>query len=597
VTRRPLLGGLALAALVLAVYLPVTGFDFVSYDDVLYVTDNPAVLPGLTRAGAVWAFQVHGPSMWVPLTWLSHMATVSLAGVGHPGAHHAVNLALHAAGVLMLYAFLLAEGQALLAAGLAAALWAVHPLHVESVAWVTERKDVLAGACWMLTLLAYRRYALRPGAGRYAAVLGALALALMAKPVAVTLPLVLLLLDAWPLGRLRGPGGAWQRADRPAISPARAVAEKLPMLALAAYASWMTVRCQESFGAVGSLERFPLSLRAGNAVVSYASYLRTLLWPADLAVLHPYPARVPAPALALALLVLLAATALVLRGARRRPAPLVGWLWFLGVLVPMSGLVQTGLPVAMADRFAYLPAVGLYVGAAVALDGWASASRRRAGAALLCAAALLALAATARRQVMVWRDSETLFRHALAADREDAGLGELFRRPVAPDAPGRWLLHLHLGKALVEAGRVAEGIAELRQAAALDPADALAHYHLGGAYRRLGRPELAAAEYRAALGRDAASFPSLTELAQLELDAGRTAEALALLERAVALAPGHPWVRDRLGAALLQAGRGDAGVAELRAAAALAPWDAEIRGHLEQAEAWLGSGTPPPRLR
>jgi tetratricopeptide (TPR) repeat protein len=598
--KKPVfLGALALLALVLAIYLPVTGYGFVNFDDARYVTDNPFVLSGLTRASVTWAFLIHGPSMWVPLTLLSHQAVVSLAGVQSAGAHHAVNVGLHAAAALMLYAFLLqaplladrrdgdcraVSGLAVAVAWVATALWAAHPLHVEPVAWVTGRKEVLAGACWMLTLLAYLGYVRRPGAARYLLVLGALALALMAKPSTVTLPLVLLLLDVWPFRRLGPFRPAEDARCWPAATPLRAAVEKLPLLALAAGSLWMTVRCQESMGIVVSLEQSPLAARVGNAVISYAAYLGKLLWPADLAVFYPYPARIPLAPLLVSLLVLLTLTLVALRRARQAPAAALGWLWYLLVLVPMSGLAQNGLQVAMADRYAYLPAAGLLSGAAAVLGGWSRASRRRRiGLAVAGAAAILLLALIARRQLAVWQDSESLFRHALAVTPEYYAADDAWGRSAGPNASALGFLHFHLGMGLVERQRLEEGIAELRLAQALNPADPLPHYHLGGAYVRQERRDLAAAEYRAALALDPANVPSLAELAQLELDAGRNEQALPLLIQAARLAPTHAWTRDRLGVALILNGRETEGIAELQAAAALAPWDAEIRGHLELA--------------
>jgi len=614
-----IVGALALLGLVLGLYRPVVDYDYVSYDDPQYVSDNPAVLAGLTREGVRWAFAVHPPSMWVPLTWLSYMGVVSVAGAG-PAPQHAVNVALHAAAVLMLYAFLLSVpafggctgagavggsagarspgwGVATSGAWAVAALWAVHPLHVESVAWITERKDVLAGAFWMLTLLAYRRYVARAGAGRYALVVAAGTFAMLAKPLAVTLPLVLLLLDVWPLGRLGTPHGAAGGRGFPPVPPWRAVLEKLPLLAMAGVTAAMTLRTHANVGALGSLEQFPLQLRAGNALVSYAAYLWRMFWPVGLAPYYPYPENVPAPAVVTAVLVLGGLSAAALRGARRHPAAAVGWVWFLGVMVPMIGIVQGGQPLAMADRFAYLPAVGIYLAVmSLALEWAAPSPRRRVGLAVAVALVLALLGATARRQLGHWRDSEALIRHTVAATAGAYEEPGTFARNAGPRSPGRWFLRLHLGIALVGKGRLEEGIAELERASALDPSDPLAHYHLGVAFARLGRPGRAAEEFRAALARAPGNVPSLTGLAQIEIDAGRPAGALPLLEKAAGLVPGHAWVRDRLGVALALSGRPREGLVQLEEASRLAPWDAEIRRHLGQARE-LAAGVPPARTR
>ena len=405
---------IGLAALVVAVYWPVGGFDFVDFDDALYVAANPQVQAGLTWEGLAWAFTTTHAANWHPFTWLSHMADVALFGVD-AGWHHRVNVAWHALDAILLFTWLrLATGSTLRSA-LVAALFGVHPLHVESVAWVSERKDVLAAFFWMLALIAYSWYARRPRPGRYLAVAAAFAGSLLAKPMAVTLPVVLLLVDVWPLGRLR-PGFLSAAACWPLVR------EKLPLLVLSALSSWVTLAAQGSGGAVWPLLQIPLWLRVANAASSAAGYLAKALWPSSLAVFYPHPAAgagIAAAHLLLSAMALLALTALASWQWRRRPFIAVGWAWYLVTLLPVLGIVQVGGQ-AMADRYSYLPLVGIFLAAA-----WALPDLRRlapparwltAGA---IAAVLVATPVAARKQVETWRDSLTLFQHAAEVTRDN----------------------------------------------------------------------------------------------------------------------------------------------------------------------------------
>jgi protein O-mannosyl-transferase len=396
----------ALALAVCGVFGRATGGGFLSLDDGIYVTGNPEVRAGLTAGGVRFAFTSFRGGPWHPLTWLSHMLDVELFGLD-PAGHHATNVALHAATTAVLFLALAALTGAPWTSALAAALFGLHPLRAESVAWVAERKDVLAGLFFALALWAYAGYARRGGALRMAGVAVAMALGLMAKPSIVTLPFVLLLLDVWPLGRLdlfaRPP--PWRQLGG-------LVAEKLPLFLLAAAASVLSVVSQGAGGGVASAEEAPLAARLLNAVLAYGTYLRKTLWPSDLAVFYPYPRTFPWLSLAVAALLLGGVSALALAQLRRRPWLAVGWLWFLGVMVPMVGLVQVGGQ-ALADRYSYLPSIGLCLIAAFGLGELAGRGPRARAA--VVSASLLALAAGAAltwRQVGFWRDNATLYRHA-----------------------------------------------------------------------------------------------------------------------------------------------------------------------------------------
>jgi len=518
----------ALLLLTLLVFLPLFSAGFINLDDPVYVTENSHVRGGLSLAGARWAATSLEAANWHPLTWLSHMADVQVYGMQAPG-HHATNLLLHGVSAVLLLVVLQGLTGMLWPGLLVAALFAVHPLHVESVAWVAERKDVLAGLFWMLTLGAYLRYVRRPGPGRYAAVLIAFALGLMSKPMLVTLPAVLLLLDFWPLGRLRAPA-----------RPAAVALEKLPLFLMAAGASALTMTAQGGGNAVVSLEALPVAARAANAVVAAVTYLGKSLWPSGLAVFYPFDAAsITAPLVAGAAAILLAGTLVAAAGPRfGRPYLTVGWLWFLGTLVPVIGLVQVGSQ-SRADRYTYLPLVGIFL-----LAAWEArtVARRRGGRApLLVGAAALAvvaaLAVPAFLQAARWRDQVTLYRHSLA---------------VTHDNPK---MHDALGKALLDVGANEEAALHLREALRIKPTYADGHGKLGTALARLGRRAEALAEDREALRLNPNLHWVHNNIGNLMFDEGRPAEAIDHYREAVRLAPDYGMGHLNLGLVLAQTGR------------------------------------------
>lgn len=496
----PLLG---LATLLL--YAQVAGHRFLHYDDNVYVTENPLVLRGLSWEGVVWAFT--SPEAWYgfPLDWLSHMLDVQLFGAS-PGAHHLVNAVLHAVNAALVYLALARltrqPGRSLAVA----AIFAAHPLRVEVVAWVSERKELLAALFGLLALWAHARYAERPGVRRYLLVAGLFAASLLAKPMWVTLPFLLLLLDLWPL-------------RRPLAR--RLVLEKLPLLALSGAATLVAYLAQQHGGALRGGAELGLGARLGYALVSYAQYLGKTLWPAGLSVYYPHPgASLPGWQVAFAALLLAALTTAAVAQARRRPWLPVGWLWFLGTLVPVIGIVKAGGH-GIADRYTYLPTLGLLVAAV-----WAVAElgeRRRDGRALpfAAAAAALALGAASLRQQAYWSDQVTLFSRAVELDARNGmahhvlsqGLvaeGRLLEaarhaREAARLEPGNARVHKNLGYVLYRLGLVDEAIDELRAAIAIDPDYAEAHGNLGFAYGRKGWAEEAMKEL--ALERELRSRP------------------------------------------------------------------------------------------
>ena len=511
---------------------------FVNYDDDLYLTENPALSSGSAAAALAWAFTTTLGGNWHPLTWISHLIDVRLFGM-NPAAHHAVGLALHSVNALLLFALLRGLTGALWPSALVAALFAVHPLHVESVAWAAERKDLLSTLLALGATLMYVRAVRRPG-GRAsrAAVLLLFALALMAKPMPLTLPLLLLLLDWWPLGRWSPTPGTPTRATSPLhgfLPPLPLWREKAPLLLLATVSAVITLNVQADAGAMQAAAAIDLPARMVNAVVAYAGYLRKFLWPSDLAILYPYPWGGHPPLEFFAALALLTAlVALALRQALRRPWLPVGLLWFLASLLPVIGLVQVGEQ-ALADRYTYLPLVGIFVAAAWWLAEIAGSGRRQArtvvGASL---AAIVILGAIAARQAGTWRDGETLFSRALAVTRDN------------------YIAHNNLGTMLLRRGNAAAALPHFEETVRTAPHSPQGFQNLGRALEHLGRREEALAVYREALRLQPRNPGTLDLLGVALARSGRAGEAVRLLEEATVLAPGNTSIRAHLAVANAQ---------------------------------------------
>jgi tetratricopeptide (TPR) repeat protein len=541
---RPRLTALLLALATLLVYLPVTRHAFLSYDDDDYVTNNPMVQQGLTLAGVGWAFTTFHAANWHPLTWLSHMADCEFFNL-NAGAHHFVNALFHAANAALLFVLLWRLTGKLQPAALVAALFAWHPLHVESVAWVAERKDVLSVFFALLALLSYAKFARANSRRSYWFALVFFALGLLAKPMLVTLPFVLLLLDYWPLGRISN-----LKSQFSIFLPL--LREKIPFFLLAAASCVVTPMAQRTSAAVVSLAWVPLDYRLENATVATARYLLKMLWPADLAVIYP-PAGIPGAAFSLALAALVLISVAVWRARGRSRCWLVGWLWFLGTLVPVIGLVQVGGSI-MADRYTYLPSIGVFVAVVFGLQElpWARKIFPAGAVALLIACVL-----ATERQLAFWRDTETLFRHTLAVTRNNE------------------FAHLNLGRALDLQGRTAEAVAEYREAERINPAHCQVYFATGNLLAKMGRPAEALAEYRECLRRGP-EFPALHNAAACALAAqGNLTAALAEFAAAERLDPSYPQPHLELAKIYLTQGRDNLAVDELRAAVRAAPEDVQ----------------------
>ena len=537
---KPLIAAL-LVALTLAIFGRVAGFEFLTYDDADYVTGNPHVQSGLTPASIAWALTTMHASNWHPLTWISHMADWRLYGP-RAGGHHVTSLLLHLASVLLLFHVLVRMTGAVARGGVVAALFAIHPLHVESVAWIAERKDVLSTLFLMLAMLAYARYVER-GRG-LVWVAAAMAAGQMATPMLVTLPVLLLLLDFWPLAR------PFSKA---------LVVEKLPLFALSAASSIVTYVAQSQGGAVRTFEQLPPSLRAANAIVSYVAYIAKMLWPSNLAIFYPHPReRLPFWTAGLAFAVLVGVTYAAVRFRRERPELLTGWLWYLITLLPVIGLVQIG-DQALADRYTYVPLIGLFI-----VVAW---SVPRQAAAVVW---IGALAAVAYVQVGYWKDTMTLFNHALSVTTGNfvahQVVGDaLAARGALDDAvrhygealaarPTDQVVHNNLAGVLYLQNKLGDAETHAREAIRLDPKFARAHNQLGLVLAAEGKPDEAITEYRAALAAEPDNVASHYNLGLVLFKQGRLDETIEHFRRVVALQPGQAGAYGYLARALLAKG-------------------------------------------
>ena len=462
--RRRLIFCLLLVLATLALYNPVTRAPFLNYDDSDYVTDNPQVRAGLRWNTVVWAFQTSEASNWHPITWLSHALDCQVFGL-NPAGPHSINVLLHAANAVLLFLILESATGMAWRSLMVAALFALHPINVESVAWIAERKNVLSMFFFLLALAAYGWYTRRPGMGRYLAVTLAFALGLMTKPQVITFPFALLLLDYWPLCRLARPDGVGvERAGRADGSPSfwSLVGEKVPWFALSAVSAVITMKVQTN----ATWVKIPLWIHLGNAAISYVKYLGKAFWPVNLAPLYPHPQlAIRVPAAALSAFALMAMTTLAVIFRQRRPL-FVGWFWFLGTLVPMIGLVQVGVQ-AMADRYAYIPLLGIFV-----IVCWAAADLIKiwhvptAVSVAVTAAILLTLGIALHRQVGFWSDNLTLWTHTLEVTR------------------GNYTAEDNLATALIVEGKDQEALPHLERARRLRPDDPVATLDIAN-YERL----------------------------------------------------------------------------------------------------------------
>ncbi len=545
---KPIYVSLTLAALTLMVYFQVHDFQFVNFDDRETIVGNTHIQNGLTLAGLTWAFTTAYAANWFPVTWISHMLDFQFFGLDS-GWHHLTNLMIHLASVLLLFALLRRMTGKLWESAFVSFVFALHPLHVESVAWASERKDVLSAFFWFLTTWLYLDYVDRPKIWRYLLWVGAFAVGLMSKQMLETLPFVLLLLDYWPLKRPK------------TVIMSRLVVEKMPYMALSAAASLIAFRVQHQAGAVLSVDSIPIATRAANAVISYVAYLGMFFWPSGLAMFYPYPPSLPVWQIVGSALILIAISALAIRRAYLA----VGWFWYLGTLVPVIGLVQVGMQ-ARADRYTYIPAIGISImlawGAAEIVERWPRMQFTvQAAAAVVC----VAWFAVTWTQVPYWRNSVTLFDHAIAS------------------TDNNFIAHLNLGMVLAEQGKTKDALRHLYASVEEKPDHSDARDSLGAVLGQMGRMEEAAAQFREAIRIQPSDSEAHSNLGNVLLAQGKFADAANEFREALRIFPDMVMAHFGMGGALLNLGQTDDAIAQFREALRLDPNMAPAKDGLNRA--------------
>jgi Flp pilus assembly protein TadD len=594
--RRTLLMCVFLAISIIAIYWQINHCDFTNYDDNAYVTENSYIQNGITLKGARWAFTTNHTGNWHPLTWLSYMLDYELFRL-NPAGYHIVNLLFHIVNSLLLFLILYRMTKAIWQSAFVAAVFAIHPLHVESVAWVAERKDVLSTFLWMLTMGAYVFYVQRRELKRYLLALFFFALGLMAKPMLVTLPFVLLLLDYWPLRRLtigKSPVSEHTQSEKslnmrskkkergrnrkkpehvnktekenrrqPAIG--HIILEKVPFFVLSLASSIVTYIAQQEGGAIASLQSYPLSARIANALVSYCSYIGKIVWPENLAVLYPHPGMLPPWQVIGAVIFLVITTSLIIRTAKRYPYLTTGWLWYLGTLVPVIGLVQVGVQ-AMADRYTYVPIIGVLImvawGVPELLKKW---RYRNAALATLTVIILCIFSFVGWKQVQYWRNSITLFTHALDVTTNN------------------YIAHSNLGHSLLAQGKLEEAIHHYSEAVRICPNCYEENNNLGIALQGQGRVEEAISHYVEAIRLNPNNIKAYVNLGEALASQGKLTEAMAFFSQALQIKPDSAEVHYNVGTMLLSRGDFDKAIYHFRESIRIKPDYAKAYNNLGNA--------------
>jgi Flp pilus assembly protein TadD len=555
--------GLAVATL--AVYGQVASHQFIGFDDQAYIQNNPMVTAGLTWKGIVWAFTTFYDSNWHPLAWIAHMVDVQMFGLD-AGKHLLVNTLIHAANSVLLFLFLKRVTEARWASAVVAALFALHPLHVESVAWAIERKDTLSTFFGLLTLLAYARYANAPSPTRYAAVALWLALGLMAKPMLVTWPFVLLVLDYWPLRRVE-----WRPADgmkRFAKAWLPLVREKVPLIGLVAASMVLTWMAQRNVESGQMIFDAPVALRIPNALVSYSQYIFLTFWPANLGIYYPFaPTGPPIRRIVLAVVLLGVITVIALRDVEKRPWLFMGWLWFVGTFLPVIGLVPIGIGQAMADRYYYVPSIGLFVALVFGVAELASIWRiGRRPVVALTAVTLALLASVTAVQASRWRDTDTLFQHTLSVTTDNL------------------VVEYNYGYDLMQRGEYGRAIPHFAQALRIEPRFFAALVYMGLSLEKQGKPQDAITFYDRAVAVDPNNADVRTNLGLLLAREGRFSESARQLNEVLRLTPNSAEAHSNLGGVLLMAGQPEKSIPYLTTALRLKPGLAAAEDNLKRAQ-------------
>jgi len=584
-----------------AIYHQVAKFDFINLDTDQYVYENNIVKEGLTARNIRWAFSTMHLTNWHPLTWLSHMLDVELYGL-NPGRHHLTNVLFHIANTLLLFGLLRRMTGTIWRSGLVAALFALHPLHIESVVWIAERKDVLSTFFGILAIWSYVYYALHRRLGAYVLAMLFFALSLMAKPMMVTLPFGLLLLDYWPLKRFRFETG--KKADGSMgktashRSPAALIVEKIPFIVLSAASCVITFYAQKTGGAVVSFVLHPLAFRISNAAVAYAAYIGKMFWPGNLAIFYPHPGVWPVWHFLASCLLLTAVSAVAIRFIKSRPWLLVGWLWYLGTLVPVIGLVQVGHQ-AMADRYTYIPLIGLFIiiswGFCDLLRGW---KFQKSVSAAFGVGVIVVLMAVSWQQIGHWKNSTAVFKHALEVTQNNSvahnnyatGLAIQGRTSEATKhfkialeiSPNSANTHLNLGLALFAQGNLEEARRSLTKALQIKPNEATAFNYLGKIQNRLGAPERAVPEFRQAININPAYAEAYNNLGISLYRLGKADQAIPHYLQAIKIKPSFYEAYNNAGAALIKLGEINKAIAFFKEAVRIAPDFVEAQNNLNK---------------
>ena len=603
--RRELVICLILIVVTLATFWQVHNHEFVHLDDYEHITDNRHLHRGLSTEGVVWAFSFTDVAYWHPMTWLSLMLDYELYGLS-PSGYHLTNLLLHILSALFLFLAVRRMSGSSWQSGFVAALFALHPLNVESVAWAVERKNVLSSLFLMLTLWTYGRYVESSTPRRYLLVLLVFALGLMSKPTLVTVPFILLLLDYWPLNRLQ-PSPASAHFDQPFANSMvsgerkslafRLILEKVPFFVLATISIFLTVLSNQHLEALVATTSVPLSLRLGNGLISYVSYMGKMVWPSNLAVFYPPPETIPWWQVAAAILFLVILSALVLRGLKTRPYLAVGWLWYLVTLVPSIGLVQAGLWPAMADRFAYVPLIGLFIMVAWGVPELLTKYRyQRIVLATATTILLATLTMVTKLQVRYWQNSFTLFQQAVKVTTNNYVAHDSLGNALAQKGmlelaivhyqealkinPNLVSTHNNLGVALLKKGEINRAIAQYYQALRLKSDSAETHNNLGVALFNLGQLDKAIGHYLTAIKLDPNFSKAHNNLGNVLARKGELDEAISQYSRALELKTNYPEAHNNLGVALAQQGKIDEAIIQFDQALRLKPDYAQARANL-----------------
>jgi Flp pilus assembly protein TadD len=516
---------LFLIAASLAVYWQIINHEFINYDDKVYVAENPHIKDGVTLESIRWAFTTDRAANWHPITWLSHILDIELYGL-NPMGHHWMNLQIHIVNSILLFLVFNMMTGAIWKSAFVAALFALHPLHVESVAWVAERKDVLSAFFWILSIWAYARYTRQPDKKRYFLLIIFFVLGLMAKPMIVTLPFVLLLLDFWPLSRLQSTAQESKHFSYKALTPL--VLEKLPLFVLTTVSSFITFFVQQQGGAVRSLEAVPLNLRIANTFFSYINYLAKTIWPQDFALIYPYPSISIIWQIILSVPVLLCISILTIKLAFRFPYLAIGWLWYLGTLVPVIGLVQVGYQ-SMADRYTYIPLIGIFIIVAWGMADISSRWRNQKNVlALLCCSVLALLMIRTWHQARYWQNSVTLLSHSLNVTHNNS------------------MAHYVLGQSLNQHGKVKEAVFHYNEALKIRPKFAMAHNNLGVIMADQGNDKLAIYHFDKAIQIDYDLGGAHNNYATILLNQNKFEEAAKHYKEAISIDPENIHVYNNL---------------------------------------------------